>query len=673
MVVFFDFTVNCRYYPFQLNFLKQFKRQPLALFVDACIVVNSYTLASLVLFSRWAPLQYYNELLVFLPIAITVHLLVNYRIGLYRGIGRYAGINQGLKIVRASIIAVALLLVAGMLVMPSSRIHALAMVPIGGAIVFILTAGVRFYPRVFYERSLREVTATMHLLIVGAGEASEMIVRSIQKERLSAMDVVALVDDDTSLQGQEIHGVPIYTSTDLIGHLVHDKSVDEILIAIPSASLEDFQRIWRLCDATGLPVKTLRPLQSTQLGRVGVSDIREVEIEDVLGRQPVKTDYTQISRFINGETVLISGAGGSIGSELALQICQHGPRRLVLVDQDESALYNIHEKLSQMYFQGHDLYVADIRNEEKLDSIFSKHRPGLVFHAAAYKHVPLMELHPDEAILNNVRGTYNIARAAGEHHSRCFVNISTDKAVEPANVMGATKYLSERIVSDLGMLHHETKYCSVRFGNVLGSRGSVIPIFRRQILEGGPVTVTHPEMSRYFMLISEAVDLVLQAASFEGRNVVYALEMGKPVRVVDLANQMIELMNPPEPVEIVFTGLRPGEKIHELLVDKCETRMDSDHPMIYRVRYPVGSMQPVLDMLPTLWLYAEKMDNDSIRGALEQWIPSYHPFDMRQVGSLAATAAADDGPAGDAGVHHRHMTGDMNYSWSSAEDQEADS
>ncbi len=616
--------------------LSQIKRQYLSLLVYACIVANAYTLASLVLFSRWAPMQYYNELLLFLPVAIIVHLLVNFRFGLYRGIGRYAGINQGINIVKASVISVTLLLVVSVLVMPSSRLHALTMVPIGGVVAFVFMAGVRFYPRIFYERSLREVTATMHLLVVGAGEASEMIVRSIQKERDSAMDVVALIDDDIDLQGQEIHGVPIYTPVDRIDEIVRNKSVDEILIAIPSISLDKFQRIWRLCDATGLPVKTLRPLKSTQLGKVGVNDIRKVEIEDVLGRHPVKTDYSQISTFISGETVLISGAGGSIGSELALQICQHGPRRLILIDRDESALYNIHEKLSQMYFQGHDLYVTDIRNKEKLVSIFRKYKPDLVFHAAAFKHVPLMELQPDEAVLNNIMGTYNIAQTAGEHDVRCLVNISTDKAVEPINIMGATKNLSERIVNDFGEKYHGTKYRSVRFGNVLGSRGSVVPIFRRQIREGGPVTVTHPEMSRYFMLISEAVDLVLQAASFEDHNAIYVLEMGKPIRILDLAHQMIELMKPPENIEIVFTGLRPGEKLHEQLFDKQEARVNTSHPMVYRVLAPAGSMQPVLDMLPNLFRHAEEFDSNSIRAILEKWIPSYRPFDMKNVGSLDA-------------------------------------
>jgi len=651
-----------------MNPFKRARRQHLSVLVDACIVANSYTLASLMLFARWAPWDYYNELLLFLPIAIAVHLLVNHRFGLYRGIGRYAGINQGMKIVKASLVSTVLLLAAALMVMQSSRVHALAMVPIGGAVVFILTAGVRFYPRVFYERSLREVVASMHMIVIGAGEASDMIIRGIQKERRSTLDVVAVLDDDSSLQGQEMHGVPIHTPIDRVAEVARRLSADEILIAIPSASLEDFQRIWRLCAATGLPIKTLRPLQSAQLGKVGVSDIREVGIEDLLGRQPVETDYAQISSFISDATVLITGAGGSIGSELALQISRHSPARLVLVDQDESALYAIHEKLSQMYFQGHDLYVTDIRNEEKLDSIFTRHRPGLVFHAAAYKHVPLMELHPDEAILNNVRGTYNVAAAAGRYGASSFVNISTDKAVEPVNVMGATKHLSERIVSDLQGLHPTTRYSSVRFGNVLGSRGSVIPIFRRQIAGGGPVTITHPEMSRYFMLISEAVDLVLQSASFSEDDAIYVLEMGKPVRIVDLARQMIELMAPDRDIEIVFTGLRPGEKIHERLVDSDESRHETAHPMVYRVHRPVGSEQPVLDMLPTLCLYAERMDNAAVRSALEQWVPSYRPFDMQRVGSLAGSEESLTGGDLAREVDASGMAAGISYPWSSPEE-----
>lgn len=622
--------------------IKQIKRRPLAIFVDACIVINAYTLASLVLFARWAPLQYYDELLIFLPIAVIVHCGINLKMGMYRAVGRYVGLIQVLKAIQSSVISIVILVGAGLLAMPSSRLHALVMIPIGGTIAFILMVGVRFYPRVFYERSLRDIGTSITLLVVGAGSAGEMIVRSIQKEPKLSIDIVALVDDNPQLKGMEIHGVPIHSPTESIPELVIANDIDEILIAMPSASLEDFQRIWQICSRTGKATKTLKPLQSIHLGKVGLESITEISIEDVLGRQPVQTDYAQISEFIEGKVVLVTGAGGSIGSELVLQIGHHNPSRMVLVDQDESALYQIHEKLSKLYFHNHDLCVTDIKSESKMEFLFRQHKPDIVFHAAAYKHVPLMELHPDEAVLNNVLGTLNVARLAGEFDAECFVNISTDKAVEPINVLGVTKLLGERIVSEMGLIYLETKYCSVRFGNVLGSRGSVIPIFKDQILSGGPVTITHPEMTRYFMLISEAVDLVLQAAAFPDNDAVYVLEMGKPMRIIDLAGQMIRLMRPGDTIETVFTGLRPGEKLHEQLYDKNEARSNTDHSMIYLI----NSIEPnpsVLPNLQSLFQKARTHDGAMIKSYLEKWIPSFSPFDMRTVGTIEY----DDGLLGE--------------------------
>jgi FlaA1/EpsC-like NDP-sugar epimerase len=638
--------------------LGQIRRQPLAIFVDACIIINAYTLASLVLFARWAPLTYYDELLLFLPIALLVHCGLNLKLGLYRAVGRYVGLDQVLKLIQASVISVAALLLAGSLLMSSSIIHVLAMVPIGGAITFILMAGVRFYPRIFYERSLREVESHLNLMLVGAGSAGEMLIRSMRKEPGYNLKPVVIVDDDSRLQDLEIHGVPIRSSTERIPELAEQYDIDEIVIAIPSAPLAEFQRIWKICSGTRIVTKTLRPLQSIHQGKVGLNDIRDIDIEDVLGRQPVHTDYSQISEFVNEKVVLITGAGGSIGSELVLQISRHSPAMMILVDQEESSLYAIHERLTGNYSHNHIVCVADIRADEKMESLFRKYRPNLIFHAAAYKHVPLMELSPDEAVINNVFGTYNTARLAGKYDACCFVNISTDKAVEPVNVLGATKHLSERLVAELDFEYPATKYCSVRFGNVLGSRGSVIPIFRDQIRNGGPITITHPDMTRYFMLISEAVDLVLQAAAFPNRDGIYVLEMGKPVRIVDLARQMIDFMTPGSELQVTFTGLRPGEKLHEQLFDKHEVHEASDHPMIYRVTASPWDGQPIIDKLPELLASASSQDLARISLLLREWIDSYTPFDMNLVGS---TEAGDETGAGigDATV----STPGLSYKW----------
>ena len=631
--------------------LRHLRRSSLAILVDTCIVINAYTLASLVLFARWAPLAYYHELLIFLPIAIIIHHGVNIRFGLYRAVGRYAGLEQGLRMVKAAMVIMPLLLLAGRITMPSSFTHVLAMVPIGGLIGFILMAGVRYYPRVFYERSLREVERRLNLLLVGAGSAGEMIIRSLQRDSGIGLDVVALVDDNGKLEGMEIHGVPIMGPVSSIPRIVEDLNIDEILIAIPSATLEQFRQIVAICQGTGKAVKTLRPLQSIHQGKVGLDSIRDIKIEDVLGRQPVQTDYTQIRNFIKDQTVLVSGASGSIGSELVNQISMHNPARIILVDQDESSLYSIHKKLLQRYFNAHMLWVADIKSEEKMATLFDRFRPSLVFHAAAYKHVPLMELHADEAVLNNIMGTQIMARLAGEYRARCFVNISTDKAVDPVNVMGATKNLGERVVEELGELYTKTSFCSVRFGNVLGSRGSVLPIFRDQIRSGGPVTVTHAEMTRYFMLISEAVDLVLQAAAFAEGNAIYVLDMGKPVRIIDLAAQMIGLMKMPDSreVEIVISGLRPGEKLDEKLMAADEEYEVSSHPKIFRIRRSASGDAHLLQELGPLYELAAAGNCELLKDSLRHLIPSYKLFDMGLVGTtgdgagrlLAAVEEAD--------------------------------
>ena len=623
---------------------RQIRRQPLSLLVDTCIVINAYTLASIVLFARWAPLAYYHELLIFLPIAIVIHHAVNIRFGLYSVVGRYVGLEQGVRMVQAALLIMVLLLAAGRLTMPSSFTHVLVMVPIGGLIAFILMVGVRFYPRIFYERSLREVERHLRLLVVGAGAAGEMIVRSIQKDPDSVFEVAALVDDNADLHGMEIHGVTIFGPTDRLAEIAEKQDVDEILIAMPSVALSEFQRIVELAQRTGRPVKTLRPLQSTHLGKVGVDNISDVEIEDLLGRQPVQTDYTQIREFIKGQRVLVSGAGGSIGSELVNQISGHNPASIILVDQDESSLYNIHKELMQRFFHNHEICVADIRSEVRMEALFEKYRPELVFHAAAYKHVPLMELQPDLAVLNNVCGTMIMARMAGRFGAGCFVNISTDKAVEPVNVMGATKYLGERIIGELEDAYPATRFCSVRFGNVLGSRGSVLPIFREQIRGGGPVTITHPEMTRYFMLVSEAVDLVLQAAAFPDGNAIYVLDMGKPVRIVDLARQMIGMMSPQRPVEVIFTGLRPGEKLHEQLVARDESHEITSHPMINRINSAPWA-GATLSEFESLFGPATRGECDVVKDMLKRWIPSYAPFDLSRVG----TTGFDDGARAAAG------------------------
>jgi len=392
------------------------------------------------------------------------------------------------------------------------------------------------------------------------------------------------------------------------------------LIALPEAPSEEIDRIWRECVKTRAEVKVV-PKLTEFLGQ-GTVRLRELEIQDLLGRQPVEIDLDRLVEFVNGKRVLVTGAGGSIGSELSRQISRLGPACLILLDRDESALYYLNEELAREGFAGAELAVGDVTNVEKMRALFARLQPHLVFHAAAYKHVPLMELHASEAVVNNVGGTLSVARVAGEFGAERFINVSTDKAVNPANVMGATKRLSEMIVRAAAEEHPETLYASVRFGNVLGSRGSVVPTFRRQIEAGGPVTVTHPEMTRYFMLIPEAVSLILQAGAMADSYGVYVLEMGRPVKIVDLATKMIEVMGV-KGVEVKFIGLRPGEKLHETLSEESERRAATAHPMVFRLVPKNPPSSDLLEVVEEMAYFAREGDDEKALGLLRRAVPNY--------------------------------------------------
>jgi FlaA1/EpsC-like NDP-sugar epimerase len=357
------------------------------------------------------------------------------------------------------------------------------------------------------------------------------------------------------------------------------------------------------------------------LGR-GAVRLRELQIQDILGRQPVEIDLDALAEFINGKRVLVTGAGGSIGSELSRQISRLGPAHLILLDRDESALYYLNEELAREGFAGAELVVGDVTNAEKIRMLFEHLRPQLVFHAAAYKHVPLMELHASESVFNNVGGTLVVARAAGESGTEKFINVSTDKAVNPANVMGATKRFAEMLVRSSAAEYPQTLYASVRFGNVLGSRGSVVPTFRRQIEAGGPVTVTHPEMTRYFMTIPEAVSLILQAGAMAHSYGTYVLEMGRPVKIVDLATKMIEVMGAKN-VEIKFVGLRPGERLHETLFEESERRAATDNPMVFRLIPKDPASSDLLEAAEEMTFFAREGEDEKALELLRRTVPNY--------------------------------------------------
>jgi FlaA1/EpsC-like NDP-sugar epimerase len=470
---------------------------------------------------------------------------------------------------------------------------------------------------------LREIKqSSQRALIVGVDEAGVALARQLWRTPDADLKPVGFVyQTDARLRGGQVEGITVLGGIEDIERLVVEEGVDQILIALPEASSEEIDRIWRECIKTPAEVKVV-PKLTEFLGR-GALRLRELQIQDLLGRQPVEIDLGALRDFVSGKRVLVTGAGGSIGSELSRQISRLGPDHLVLLDRDESALYYLNEELAREDFSGAELAICDVTNWEKVRALFARLRPHLVFHAAAYKHVPLMELHASEAVSNNVGGTLGVARAAGEFGVEKFINVSTDKAVNPANVMGATKRLSEMLVRVAAKEYPETLYASVRFGNVLGSRGSVVPTFQRQIEAGGPVTITHPEMTRYFMIISEAVSLILQAGAMVDSYGVYVLEMGRPIKIVDLAYKMIEVMGA-RGVKLRFIGLRPGEKLHEALSEESsERRAATDHPMIYRLIPKSPPSSDLLEVAEEIAFFALSGDDEKTVELLRRAVPNY--------------------------------------------------
>ena len=454
-------------------------------------------------------------------------------------------------------------------------------------------AGSRLLARTLIERPLpgRIVARGKDVIVVGAGDAGQLVVKEMQRNPALGYTPIGLVDDDPRKRNLRLHGVRVLGTVADLEHVVRDRRPDEVLIAIPTASGELRARIVDTARSLQVPVKTLPSLSDLVSGDVDLArQLRPVEVEDVLGREPVDVDIASISDYLAGEVVLVTGAGGSIGSELCRQIARVRPAKLVLLDNAEPALFEIERELvRERGFLAAAAVVGDVKDQIKLRQVFDKYRPGVVFHAAAYKHVALMEANPIEAVRNNTLGTRTLADVAVEYGAKRFVLVSTDKAANPKTVMGQSKALAEWIVETWGhRADVATRFVAVRFGNVLGSSGSVIPIFRRQIARGGPVTVTHPEMTRFFMTIPEAVQLVVQAGAIGGRGQVYVLDMGEPVRIVDLAEKMIRLSGkePGTEVAIEFVGPGPGEKIHEVLVGDGETVSPSPHPQIDLITRP---------------------------------------------------------------------------------------
>ncbi|MEH7464176.1 nucleoside-diphosphate sugar epimerase/dehydratase [Bacillus thuringiensis] len=448
----------------------------------------------------------------------------------------------------------------------------------------LLIGGSRFVWRMLRDVYFKNGDTKKRTLIIGAGSAGTMITRQLLKNNDTELLPVAFIDDNKKKHNLDILGIPVIGGVNQIERAVHDLNIESIIIAIPSLSKKGLNAIFKECSKTKAKTQILPMLEDLVTGKVSVNEFRDVQVEDLLGRDPVELDINSISGYVTDKVILVTGAGGSIGSEICRQIAKFNPKQLILLGHGENSVYSIEMELKELYGDTKITFVseiADIQDYKKMISVMDQYRPHVVYHAAAHKHVPLMEYNPEEAVKNNLIGTMNVAEAASWHDVETFVMISSDKAVNPTSVMGATKRLSEMIIQHKDKMSH-TKFVAVRFGNVLGSRGSVIPLFKKQIQKGGPVTVTHPDMVRYFMTIPEASRLVIQAGAVAKGGEIFVLDMGEPVKIVDLAKNLIKLSgNSIEEIGVEFTGMRPGEKLFEELLKNDEMNEKQIYPRIY--------------------------------------------------------------------------------------------
>ena len=576
------------------------------------------------------PPEYLDAALATLVWVVPLQALVFWGFGLYRGIWRFASLPDLKRIMLA--VGLGALLIPLMLVLFRLDVVVPRSVLILDPMLLILImGGSRLAYRAWKEHRFSGV---MHLnskpvLVAGAGSAADFLLREL-KRNPSGFRVVGLLDDSRSKQGRLIQGIPVLGPLDAAALFAEKMQVQDVILALPSAAHEVRKRITQICTDAGLNVLTVPSLEDLVAGRVSVSSLRRIELEDLLGRDPVQLDDTGLHQLLTDQTVLVTGAGGSIGSELCRQIARFAPGKLVLFDISEYALYAIEQEFSERFSELKIVpLIGDVKNARRVNELMAEHSPAVVFHAAAYKHVPLMEDHNAwEALRNNVLGTQVVAAAAQAHGVAKFVMISTDKAVNPTNVMGATKRLAEMVCQ--AMQQHAsdalgTRFVSVRFGNVLGSSGSVIPKFQQQIEAGGPITVTHPDITRYFMSIPEAAQLVLQAGLMSEGGEIVVLDMGEPVKIAELAKLMIRLSGSDEnDIRIEYTGLRPGEKLYEELLADSESTLPTPHPKLYIARARAANPDQLHECMTWL-MSADNAAAPEVKTRLRDWVPEYQP------------------------------------------------
>jgi len=615
--------------------------------LDFVAVILGFFVALSLRFELSLPTEQASRLLLCLPLLILVFYLFNSLMGIYAGRWKYASFDELLNLSSAGSLSMVSIFL-GTLLIPRARSYLPISVSVIGPIISLFVMGfIRMQYRLFGELRLRGGEGKgKKVLLVGAGEAGEMVARDMLRHPEYGYYPEAFVDDDPAKRNLILQGVPVMGNRKDIPRLARELGIQEIFITIPSLSGKGLREILHICEETGLKTKILPGIVRTVSGEVGVSSVRDIELEDLLGREPVETDLASISAYVSNRVVLVTGAGGSIGSELCVQLSALGPKLLLLLDNDETSLYELElELLRVMAACPFQAVVADVRDEKRVESVFRRHRPQVVFHSAALKHVPMMEYHPAEAVKNNVLGTRVVAEAALRHGAERFILISTDKAVHPVNVMGATKRVAEMLVKDYSGRNGGGKggtaggasgagargggggtlFTAVRFGNVLGSRGSVVPTFQRQIENGGPVMVTHPEVTRYFMTVGEAAQLVIQAGAFTRGGDLFILDMGEPVKIIDLAREMLRLTGKEGEIEIKVTGLRPGEKLHEELTFPEEELARTPHPKIDKVVHELELPEDFAARVEELIQAAARDDEECVRFLLSELVPTYKP------------------------------------------------
>lgn len=602
----------------------------LALLHDVSVAVVAWVVAYLLRFNFSIPAEHLDHMLQSVGLVVALQGAVFISFGLYRGVWRFASVLD-LKRIFIAVFSASALIIAGLFMLQSGIVIPRSVLILDPLLLILMMGGSRFIYRAWRENQLYGVTLKQGspVIVLGAGEAAVALVKDLA--RSTQWRVVGLVDDDISMHGREVFGVKVLGSINQLEKICRRLSVDYVIVAMPSAHHQKRRQAIELANQLGLEVLTVPAIDDLMSGKVSVSQIRKVDVEDLLGRDPVKLDNSGLQKLIDGNAVLVSGAGGSIGSELCRQIVKFNPRVLICLDISEFSLYQLEQELSALHLSATLVYkTCDVKNKVRVDDLLAQYNPSVVFHAAAYKHVPMMENgNVWEALSNNVIGTQTLAQACKEAGVAKFVLISTDKAVNPTNVMGASKRLAEMVCQGLqdNMTERDvgTRFVIVRFGNVLGSSGSVIPKFREQIAKGGPVTITHPEITRYFMSIPEAAQLVMQAGLMGKGGEIFVLDMGEPVKIAALAADMIRLSGlQPDEIKIEYVGLRPGEKLYEELLADDEHTMPTPHEKLRIAQARKADAAWVHKLLK--WIQGSHSANENVlKTELAVWVEEYSP------------------------------------------------